>query len=216
MILVSPSLLGCDYGKLSLEAADVVNGGTDMLHIDIMDGHFVPNLSFGPGLVSTLRKQFSTVLDVHLMVTDPKFVAPLFVDAGADLITFHVEADDDIGEVLDYLAEKGVKAALSLKPGTPAEAVFPYLDCLYMVLVMTVEPGFGGQKFMPDMLPKIEKIRNEINRRGLDTHIQVDGGVDDKTAPLCVKAGADVLVAGSYVFKQADRKAVIELLHGLQ
>ncbi len=216
MILVSPSLLGCDYGKLSAEAADVVNGGTDMLHIDIMDGHFVPNLSFGPGLVSTLRKQFDTVLDVHLMVTDPKFVAPLFVDAGADLITFHAEADADIGEVLDYLEKKGIKAALSVKPGTPAEAVFPYLDRLYMVLVMTVEPGFGGQKFMPDMLPKIEKIRNEINRRGLSTHIQVDGGVDDKTAPLCVKAGADVLVAGSYVFKQADRKAVIDMLHGLE
>lgn len=216
MILVSPSLLGCDCGKLSLEAADVVNGGTDMLHIDIMDGHFVPNLSFGPGLVSTLRKQFNTVLDVHLMVTDPKFAAPLFVDAGADLITFHVEADADIGEVLDYLDEKGIKAALSLKPATPAESVFPYLDRLYMVLVMTVEPGFGGQKFMPDMLPKIEKIRAEINRRGLDTHIQVDGGIDDKTAPLCVKAGADVLVAGSYVFKQTDRKAVIDMLHGLE
>ena len=216
MILVSPSLLGCDYGKLSAEAADVVNGGTDMLHIDIMDGHFVPNLSFGPGLVSTLRKQFDTVLDVHLMVTDPKFVAPLFADAGADLITFHVEADADIGEVLDYLDAKGIKAALSVKPGTPAEAVFPYLDRLYMVLVMTVEPGFGGQKFMADMLPKIEKLRAEITRRGLDTRIQVDGGVDDKTAPLCVKAGADVLVAGSYVFKQSDRKAVIDMLHGLQ
>lgn len=215
MILISPSLLGCDYGKLTQEAADVVNGGTDMLHIDIMDGHFVPNLSFGPGLVSTMRKHFDTVLDVHLMVTDPAFVAPLFVDAGADIITFHIEADADIGKVLDYLDEKGVKAAISLKPGTPAEAVFPYLDRLYMVLVMTVEPGFGGQKFMADMLPKIEKIRAEITARGLDTHIQVDGGVDDKTAPLCVQAGADVLVAGSYVFKQQDRKAVLDYLHSL-
>lgn len=182
-----------------------------MLHIDVMDGHFVPNITLGAPIVKSLRKCTSLIFDVHLMISDPYKYIPDFIDAGADIITFHIESDSDTKKTVELIKNSDVKAGISLKPGTPAEEVFPYLDDLDMVLVMTVEPGFGGQSFMENQLSKIEIIRAECKKRGLDTDIQVDGGITDATAPLVINAGANVLVAGSYVFK-GDKKSAIASL----
>lgn len=211
MIKISPSILASDFSKLGEEAVSCEKAGAEMLHIDVMDGHFVPNITLGAPIVKALRKCTPIVFDVHLMISDPMKYIPDFVSAGADIITFHIESDCDPAKTTKLIKESGIKAGISLKPSTPAEAVFPYLNDLDMVLVMTVEPGFGGQSFMEDMLEKITEIRNECNRRGIDTDIQVDGGITDKTAPLVINAGANVLVAGSYVFK-GDKKANITAL----
>lgn len=208
MIKISPSVLASDFSRLGEEAAACERAGAEMLHIDVMDGHFVPNITLGAPIVKSLRKCTSAIFDVHLMISDPKKYIPDFIDAGADIITFHIEADSDVRETVELIKVSGIKAGISLKPGTPAEAVFPYLDDLDMVLVMTVEPGFGGQSFMENQLPKIEAIRNECTKRGLNTDIQVDGGITEKTAPLTVMAGANVLVAGSFVFKGDKKEAV--------
>lgn len=212
MIKIAPSLLACDFSKLGEEAKKMKAAGADMLHIDVMDGHFVPNITLGAPIVKSLRAHCSMPFDVHLMISDPAFFIKDFDAAGASSITFHLEAVKDPAALIKQINNGGLPAAISLKPGTPAEAVFPYLDSVFMVLVMTVEPGFGGQSFMRDMLPKIAKIRTEMNRRGLDSYIQVDGGIDADTAKEAVNAGADVLVAGSYLFGSADpAKAIREL-----
>ena len=212
MIKISPSILSCDYSKMGEEFKRMEECGADWLHIDVMDGHFVPNITLGAPIVKCMRKCSSLVFDVHLMISDPKKYIPDFVKAGADVITFHVESDSPTGETIDLIRSLGCKAALSVKPKTPVEVVFPYLEKLSMVLVMTVEPGFGGQSFMADMLDKVKVLRAECERRGLDTDIQVDGGINEQNAGLAVQSGANVLVAGSAVFGSKDAKAPIASL----
>ena len=212
MIKVSPSVLACDLSKLLEEVNSIESAGADMVHIDVMDGMFVTNISFGLPVIASLRKNSDMFFDVHLMIEKPERYIPRFIEAGADLVTFHYEATEDAGACLDTIRSYGKMAGISVKPGTPIEVVYPLLDKCDLVLVMTVEPGYGGQAFMPETLEKIEKLKAEIDRRGLRIDIQVDGGINEETAVLVKNAGANNLVAGSYVFKAKDRKAAIELI----
>lgn len=212
MVKISPSILSCDFSKMGEEFIKMENCGADWLHIDVMDGHFVPNITLGAPIVKALRKTSSLTFDVHLMISDPYKYINDFVSAGSDIITFHYECDSDIEKTIDLINSLGCKAGLSVKPGTPIEKVFPYLDKLAMVLVMTVEPGFGGQSFMSDMMPKIETLRKECERRNHSIEIQVDGGISLKTIDQAAKAGANVFVAGSAVFGAEDPKEMISSL----
>lgn len=211
-MLISPSILASDFSRLAEEVKSIENAGADLVHIDVMDGMFVPNITLGAPVVSCLKGKTSLPFDVHLMIEEPVRYIDDFAKAGADIITFHIEAAKDVKATIEKIKEAGCKPAISIKPNTPADVVFPYIDELYMVLVMTVEPGFGGQSFMRETMPKVRAIRDEATKRGLDLRIQVDGGIDDKTVTEATSNGADVLVAGSYVFKAADRKAAIEKL----
>ncbi len=212
MIKISPSVLASDLSNLASEVVEIEKAGAEMAHLDVMDGVFVPNMSFGMPVIESLRNKSNIIFDVHLMIVSPEKYAKRFIDAGADIVTFHYEACEDSATLLDEIHANGAKAAISIKPKTSAEEIFHLLPKCDMVLVMTVEPGYGGQKFMPDMLPKVKAIREEATRRGLDIDIQVDGGINPETAKLAVEAGANVLVAGSSVFKSSDRRAAINAL----
>ena len=208
MITVSPSLLAADFSILKEELIKVSESGAEFIHLDVMDGHFVPNISFGIPVIKSLRKVSSLFFDTHLMISDPLRYIKDFSDAGSDMITFHIECDSDIDETIAAIKKENKKCGISIKPKTPVSALIPYLDKIDSVLVMSVEPGFGGQKFMPEVLPKIEEIR----ALKPDIMISVDGGIDDKTAPLVKKAGANTLVAGSYYFKSSDKKEAVRIL----
>ena len=212
MTKISPSVLACDFSKLGDEVTEIERAGAEMAHLDVMDGMFVPNMSFGFPVIECLRKKTAIVFDVHLMIDKPERYIDRFIDAGADIVTFHLEATDIPEECLKMIRSRGKLAAISVKPKTPVEAIYPYLEMCDMVLVMTVEPGFGGQSLIPETLEKVKTLKREIEKRGLNIDIQVDGGINDKNCRDAVAAGANVLVAGSAVFKAADRRAAIDAL----
>ena len=214
MIKVAPSILAADFARLGEEIEDVRRAGAEMLHFDVMDGLFVPNISFGIPVLKSLRRSTDMFLDVHLMIDRPLRYAERFCEAGADLVNVHVEADspENIRAALEKVRACGKKAGITLKPATPAEAAAPYLELADLVLVMTVEPGFGGQSFMTDMLDKLRRVRAMLDAVNPACETEVDGGINAQTAALCADAGASVLVAGSAVFGKPDRAAAIAAL----
>ena len=214
MLKIAPSILAADFARLGEEVEDIRRGGADFVHVDVMDGCFVPNISLGIPVVASLRKATDMFLDVHLMIDRPVRYVERFCRAGADLVNLHVEADsfENNLEALRIIRANGKKCGVTLKPATPAEALRPYQELVDLVLIMTVEPGFGGQKFMADMMDKVQAVRTMLDITNPGCDVEVDGGVDPLTAPLCKAAGANVLVAGSAVFGKADRASAIEAI----
>jgi ribulose-phosphate 3-epimerase len=211
-IQVFPSILSADFGRIADEAKRAEDAGADGLHLDIMDGHFVPNLTFGPKLVAAINRATSLFLDVHLMMYNPYDYIERFVESGADGITFHFEATEDVHETLGYIRKCGVKNGLAFRPETSAEMVQKFIEVADLILIMSVNPGFGGQEFMPKVLKKIEYTRTLAQELGTNLEIQVDGGINAETAPKCIKAGATMLVAGNYLYQAPDMKKAIEKL----
>lgn len=215
MTKAAASILSADLANLQQDCTRLLNAGVDLLHFDVMDGHFVPNISYGAPVLKCLHAALPDVYyDVHLMISDPARYAPDFAAAGASLITFHLEAvPDTVDEVIAAIRATGCKVGISIRPGTPVEAVFSYIGAVDLILVMSVEPGFGGQSFLPSAPARIAALRAECDRRGCDTLLEVDGGVNTETAPLCIEAGVDWLVAGSSLFHAADPATVLQVLH---
>ena len=213
-VKISPSVLTADFLTLKDDIKRLEDAGTDMLHLDVMDGIFVPNISFGVPVINSIKKHTSLPLDVHLMIDRPHRYIKEFAKV-ADYLGFHYEAGSDIAETLKEIRALGCKSCLTIKPCTEPEIIFEFLPLCDMVLVMSVEPGFGGQKFMPQALEKLAALRKEITKRGLDIMLEVDGGINAETAPHAVRAGADVLVAGSFVFSAEDMKATVESIKNL-
>lgn len=214
-LVISPSILSLDYANVSEQLEELNNSKAAWMHFDVMDGHFVPNLTFGPDILKGFKKAVDMVMDVHIMVEHPEIVAPWFINAGADLITFHLEAVKDMEACIalcQSIRSNGCMAGVSVKPNTAVDDLLPYLKEMDLVLIMSVEPGFGGQSFMADMLDKVKVLRKQIEQEQLTTRIQIDGGINKETGKLAVEAGCDTLVAGSYVFKQNIANAVDSLL----
>ncbi|CAF1750129.1 Ribulose-phosphate 3-epimerase [Bacillus subtilis] len=215
MIKVAPSILSADFAALGNEIKDVEKGGADCIHIDVMDGHFVPNITIGPLIVEAVRPVTDLPLDVHLMIEEPDRYIPAFAKAGADILSVHAEACPHLHRTIQLIKEQGVKAGVVLNPHTPVQVIEHVFDDLDLVLLMTVNPGFGGQKFIHSVLPKIKEVKRMADEKGKkDLLIEVDGGVNKETASLVIEAGANLLVAGSAVYGQSDRKKAISEIRG--
>ncbi len=214
MIKIAPSILSADFARLGEEIKDVEKGGADYIHVDVMDGHFVPNITIGPLIVEAIRPITSLTLDVHLMIEQPDRYIPEFAKAGADIITVHVEACPHLHRTIQLIKSFGIKAGVVLNPHTPVSTIQHVLEDIDMVLLMTVNPGFGGQSFIHAVLPKIQEVSRMVRERDLTVDIEVDGGVNAETARLCVEAGANVLVAGSAIYNEKDRAQAIRIIRG--
>ncbi|QFT88825.1 Ribulose-phosphate 3-epimerase [Bacillus sp. THAF10] len=216
MIKIAPSILSADFANLKKDILEVEAGGADYIHIDVMDGHFVPNITIGPLIVEAVRPVTDLPLDVHLMIENPDKYIEAFAKAGADIISVHVEACPHLHRTIQHIKSFGKKAGVVINPATPVESILPILEDVDLVLLMTVNPGFGGQAFISSVLPKIKQVAQHVKERNLQVEIEVDGGVNAETAKLCVDAGANVLVAGSAIYNQEDRKRAIQTIRNNQ